>query len=277
MAESGTDGTFKLVNVPPNPYRLEIMAPGFSTFSQEVDVRNSVPIQVKAMLAVAGSQTTVTVEGAAEALEVDPSAHVDVDRSQLLKIPSSDPGGSLSQAIVYSTGGVAADGNGFFHPLGDHAQASLLIDGQPISDQQSKVYSTQLPTSAIQSMEVTTGTPDVEFGDKTSLVGQITTRSGLGSGRVFGNIGANFGSFGSAGGTLGLGFGTAKQALHRVARDHESDQQSSALRFSVDLQRDAFPAAQDGCGPRGNDVLRLKHVQIASGHLLRLGDAEERE
>jgi hypothetical protein len=59
-------------------------------------------------------------------------------------------------------------------------------------------------------MEVTTGTPDVEFGDKTSLVGQITTRSGLGSGRVFGNIGANFGSFGAAGGTFGLGFGTAK-------------------------------------------------------------------
>jgi hypothetical protein len=25
----------------------------------------------------------------------------------------------LSRAIIYTTGGVAADGNGFFHPLGD--------------------------------------------------------------------------------------------------------------------------------------------------------------
>ena len=128
----------------------------------------------------------------------------------LLKLPLSDPGGGLSQAITYSTGGVAADGNGFFHPLGDHAQVSFVIDGQPISDQQSKVFSTQLPASAIQSMEVTTGTPDAEFGDKTSLVAQITTRSGLGAGRVFGNIDATYGSFGTAGGSFGLGFGTAK-------------------------------------------------------------------
>ena len=59
----------------------------------------------------------------ADVLENDPSAHVDVDRTSMMKIPAFDPGGSLSQAIVYSTGGVAADGNGFFHPLGDHAQA----------------------------------------------------------------------------------------------------------------------------------------------------------
>ncbi len=128
----------------------------------------------------------------------------------MLKLSAVDPGGSLSQAIIYSTGGVAADGNGFFHPLGDHAQASFLIDGQPISDQQSKLFSTQLPTNAIQSMEITTGTPNVEFGDKTILVAQITTRSGLGAGKYFGNVDANYGSFGSSGGSVGLGYGTAK-------------------------------------------------------------------
>jgi hypothetical protein len=209
-AVSASDGSFRLTNIPANPYRLEITAAGFNVFAQNVDVRNSIPVPVKATLAVAGSTTSVVVEGAAEALETDPSAHVDVDRSQILKIPAFDPGGGLSQAIVYSTGGVAADGNGFFHPLGDHAQAAFLIDGQPISDQQSKVFSTQLPTSAIQSMQVTTGTPDAEFGDKTSLVAQITTRSGLGAGRVFGNVGANYGSFGSGGGTAGVGFGNEK-------------------------------------------------------------------
>ena len=116
----------------------------------------------------------------------------------------------MSQAITYSTGGVVADGNGLFHPLGDHAQSTFVIDGQPISDQQSKVFSTQLPTSAIQSMEVVTGTPDAEFGDKSSLVANITTRSGLGSPRMFGNVDATYGSFGSPGGSAGLGFGNAK-------------------------------------------------------------------
>jgi hypothetical protein len=210
MVQSGADGTFRLVNVPPNPYRVEVTAPGFSTFSQNVDVRNSIPIQLKATLAVAGAQTTVTVEGAAEALENQPSAHVDVDRSLILKLPAFDPAGGLSQAITFSTGGVVADGNGLFHPVGDHSQTSFVIDGQPISDQQSKIFSTQLPVSAIQSMEVVTGTPSAEFGDKTSLIAEITTRSGLGAGRTFGSIEAYYGSFGTTGGSVGLGFGNSK-------------------------------------------------------------------
>ncbi len=205
------DSMFRLVNIPPNQYHLEVTAKNFNAFTQDVTIRNSLPIQIKATLAVAGAATAVTVEAAgADVLELDPSAHVDSDRLQLAKIPALDPGAGLSQAIMYSTGGVAADGNGFFHPLGDHAQVGFVIDGQPISDQQSKVFSTQLPMSAVQSMELTTGSPNAEFGDKTSLVAQVTTRSGLGAGRWFGNVDASYGSFGTAGGSIGLGYGTAR-------------------------------------------------------------------
>jgi hypothetical protein len=208
-ATTDSDGTFRLTNIPPNPYHLEVKLPGFSGYSTDVTIRNAVPVQIKATLAVAGSKTTVTVEAAgADIIEVDPSAHVDTDRNLITKLPTVDPAAGLSQAIVYSTGGVAADGNGFFHPLGDHAQVSFMIDGQPISDQQSKVFSTQLPASAVQSMELVTGTPEAEFGDKTSLVANITTRSGLSAPHVFGNIDASYGSLGTAGGSIGLGFGS---------------------------------------------------------------------
>ena len=210
VAATGSDGTFRFSNIPPNSYHVEVTATGFAVFAQDVSIRNAVPIQFKAALAVASAQSSVTVEGAGDLIEVDPSAHIDADRSLLMKLPSVDPGGGLSQAITYSTGGVVADGNGLFHPLGDHAQSTFVIDGQPISDQQSKVFSTQLPTSAIQSMEVVTGTPDAEFGDKSSLVANITTRSGLGSPRMFGNVDATYGSFGSPGGSAGLGFGNSK-------------------------------------------------------------------
>ena len=208
---TASDGSFRLGNIPPNPYHLEVTAPGFSVFSEDVTIRSTVPVRVEAALRVEGNRSTVTVEATgADLLEVDPSAHVDADRTLIMKLPAVDAGGGLSQAIVYSTGGVAADANGFFHPLGDHGQVSFVIDGQPISDQQSKLFSTQLPTSAIQSMEAVTGTPAAEFGDKTSLVANITTRSGLGAGRVFGNLDANYGTFGTAGGSAGLGFGGAK-------------------------------------------------------------------
>jgi len=59
-------------------------------------------------------------------------------------------------------------------------------------------------------MELITGSPNAEFGDKTSLVAQVTTRSGLGSGRVFGEVATTDGSFGTIGGSVGLGYGNAK-------------------------------------------------------------------
>ena len=210
-AVASADGSFRLMNIPPNSYHLKVTAAGFNSFTQDIAIRNAVPLAVLATLEVAGAKTTVNVDaGSADMLEVNPSAHTDADRSLLSKLPVTDPGGGLSQAIEYSTGGVAADGNGLFHPLGDHAQVSFVIDGQPISDQQSKVFSTQLPTSAIQSMELTTGSPDAEFGDKTSLVANITTRSGLGVPHAFGNVDETYGSFGTVGTSIGLGFGSAR-------------------------------------------------------------------
>lgn len=209
--DSGPDGAFRLTNIPPNTYHLTVTAAGFSNFTQDVTIRSSVPVQIKAILPVAAAESTVTVEASGAAVvETDPSAHVDVDRSAFDRLPTSTPGGGLSDIITNSTGAVAADANGSFHPSGDHAQVSYLIDGQLISDQQSKIFSTSLPTSAIQSMELITGSPGAEFGDKTSLVAQVTTRSGLGSGKVFGDIDSSYGSFGTAGGGFGLGFGNTK-------------------------------------------------------------------
>jgi hypothetical protein len=218
------DGAFRLVNIPPNPYHLSVTVPGFEVYSQDIDVRNAIPIKAPVTLALSGEKTSVTVEATgADMLELTSSAHVDTDFSAMAKLPTIDPGAGLSQAITYSTGGVAADGNGFFHPLGDHAQVSFVIDGQPISDQQSKVFSTQLPTSAVQSMELTTGSPGAEFGDKTSLVANVTTRSALGAGRVFGNADVSYGSFATIASSVGIGFGNAKMGNFLAADGNSSN------------------------------------------------------
>src|SRR5256885_8568748 len=44
------------------------------------------------------------------------------------------------------------------------------------------------------------GAPPAEFGDKTSLVIKVTTRSGLGQTKPVGSVKASYGSFGSANG-----------------------------------------------------------------------------
>ncbi len=204
-------GSFQLNNVPQNPYRLVISAPGFDVATQAVEVRGAVPVTVKVTLTVAAETTSVTVESGGAMVESDPTAHQDVDRNSFLKLPTFDPADQLSQAVTYSTGAIAADANGFFHPLGDHGQTTFVIDGQPISDQQSKLFSTQLPAEAIQSMELITGSPDAEYGDKTSLVVNATTRSALGTPKTFGSINSDWGSFGAWGGSASLGVGGPKR------------------------------------------------------------------
>jgi hypothetical protein len=207
---TGDTGQFRFSNVPENHYELNASSAGFAPASQHVEVRSSVPIVVNLTLEIGAESTSISVRATTIEPEADPSAHIDIDRNLVLKLPEADPGAGLSATITHTTGGVAADANGFFHPLGDHAEASFVIDGQPISDQQIKVFSTQLPPTAVQSMEVTTGTPDAEFGDKTSLVAQVTTRSGLGQNGLRGSVDANYGSFGNAGGSIGLSAGSAK-------------------------------------------------------------------
>jgi carboxypeptidase family protein len=200
-------GAFRFNDVPPNNYQLAVSASGFSGTQQSVTVRTLVPITLQIPLGVQGVSSSIDVESSATLLENVPSTHTDVDQSLIAKLPLNSPGSGLSDVIILTSPGVAADSNGFFHPLGDHAQASIALDNQPISDQQSKAFSTQIPVNAIQSMEVITGAVPAEYGDKTSLVVNAITRSGLGLKRPAGSMSTQYGSFGSTTTETSLGFG----------------------------------------------------------------------
>src|SRR5205814_6824113 len=136
---------------------ITVEAQGFQTLERDVDVRTGVPITVDLTLALAGAMTTVSVVGHAEdLLERDPSAHTDIDQSLIAKLPLEASSG-LNQVVTLASPGVVSDSNGFFHPIGDHAQTQFSIDNQPVTDQQSRVYSNQISPDAVQSMEVITG------------------------------------------------------------------------------------------------------------------------
>ena len=204
-------GMFRFTNVPFNPYHIQVIAAGFAPSAQDVTIRTTVTVPVKFELTVAGITESVRVEaGAQDILENVPFAHSDLDLSTLNKLPTLSPGSGLSDAIILASPGVVADSNGFFHPLGDHAQTSFGIDGQPISDQQSKGFSTQIPVNAIENMEIVTGTPNAEFGDKTSLIVNATTRSGLGLSKPRGEVLAQYGSFGTPSLETNVGVGGPK-------------------------------------------------------------------
>ncbi len=110
--------------------------------------------------------------------------------------------------ITLASPGVVADSNGFFHPIGDHAQTQFSIDNQPVTDQQSRVYSNQISPDAVQSMEIITGVAPAEYGDKSSLVVHIVTKSGLDQPKPTGSASFGYGSFKSPTGELNIGGGS---------------------------------------------------------------------
>jgi hypothetical protein len=200
-------GQFVFSNVAFNPYRMSVSVKGFAPLSQDVEIRSSVGTSVKLTLQVESASSTVTVEATGDLIEDDPTFHTDVDRDLFIKVPLESQSSTLSSLVTLSTPGVAADSNGLFHGLGDHASNSFSVDGQSITDQQSKVFSNQLPADSIQSIEVISGAPPAEFGGKTSLVIVATTRSGQGVTKPTGSLNSSYGAFGSAtvGGDLAYG------------------------------------------------------------------------
>ncbi len=202
---SDSQGAFQVAAIPFGNYRLTASAPGFQESLRSISITSPVPVELHISLAVGGASTSVEVTGAS--LEVSPTARGTLDRSLLDHLPVQNQATGLSEIVTRTTPGVAADGNGFAHPLGEHADTSISIDNQPITDQQAKIFSNQISTSIVQTMEVITGAPPAEYGDKTSLIINVTTQSGLGKNKAFGSLSSQYSSFGtwSEGLTYGRG------------------------------------------------------------------------
>lgn len=207
-AMTDADGAFVISNVPFNPYHLTVSGKGFAPYAQDVDVRSTVPVTLNISLKVSGSTESVTVESdAGDLIENTSTFHTDVDRGLFDKLPLESQSSSLSSLVTLSSPGIAADSNGLFHGMGDHAENSFMVDGQPITDQQSKVFSNQIPLDSIASMEVIAGAPPAEYGEKTSVVINATTRSGQGITTPTGSITSSYGSFGTSTTSINLGYG----------------------------------------------------------------------
>jgi hypothetical protein len=206
-----TDGKFRFANVPFNPYHLIVSAEGFAPSSTDVEVRSTVPTAIALSLKIASAATTVTVEsGGVDLVENSPTFHTDVDRGLFDKMPLESASSSATSLVTLVSPGIAADSNGNMHALGDHAQTAFSIDGQMVTDQTSKVFSNQIPADSIQSIEVISGAPPAEFGDKTSLVIKVTTRSGMGVTTPTGTVTGSFGSFGTSTAGFNMAYGGEK-------------------------------------------------------------------
>jgi hypothetical protein len=211
QATADSAGHYRFTNLPFNPYHLTVAASGFSTFVGDVQVRSQVPLALTEALQVSAANTVVNVEASAgDLLENDPTFHTDVDRGAFDKLALESNSSGLSSLVTETSPGIAADSNGQLHGMGDHSSNTFSIDGQQESDQTSKVFSNQLPVNAVQSLEVIDGAPPAEYGGKTSVVIDVTTRSGQGVSTPTGSVTTSYGTFGSANATVDLAYGGEK-------------------------------------------------------------------
>ena len=205
-AVTDSAGNYQFSNLPYNSYHLVVSASGFGSLAEDANVQSSVPVVFKDVLRVGQSAESVTVTGS-DLIESDTTFHTDIDRGLINKLPLESQSSGLSSLVTLASPGVAADSNGLFHGLGDHASNAFYVDGQPITDQQSKVFSNQTPVNAVQSLQVISGAPPSQFGDKTSLDIIVSTRSGQGLTKPTGDFIASYGTFGSSNGILDFGIG----------------------------------------------------------------------
>jgi hypothetical protein len=206
--KSDASGHYVFTNIPEHTYRLRVSAKGFATAIQAITIHAGIPTVANLTLAIGGVTDVVNVNtNTSDQIEPDPSSHTDIDQQMIARLPVPQSSTGMSTLITLASPGVAADSNGMFHPLGEHSDTTYSIDGQPVSDQQSKTFSNQMDMSAIASVEVLDGVIPAEYGDKASLVAKTTTKSGLNTNGVHGSLTAGYGSFGSPTSGLTLSFG----------------------------------------------------------------------
>jgi outer membrane receptor protein involved in Fe transport len=208
-ATTSSSGAFKFSNLPFGAYRIVIRARDFAIAQQPVTVASILPQTLTIPLKVAAATQTVNVQ-ATGPLTTPTSLQTSVSRETFSKIPLESSTSAISSLVTLTTPGVTADSNGMIHGMGDHAENTYSLDGEPITDQMSKTFSNQLPSSAIQSVKVISGAPPAQYGDKTSLVIKVTTRSGEGVTSPTGSIHSSYGAFGTATSGFDVSYGGAK-------------------------------------------------------------------
>ncbi|HEV8169938.1 MAG TPA: carboxypeptidase regulatory-like domain-containing protein, partial [Pyrinomonadaceae bacterium] len=193
--QTDAQGSFKLVNLPFNTYKVRAEATGFQPAEDSIDLESTIPLNVELSLSLeqTTAAVTVTTDNAAM-LEPDrTSSDTDIGQTILERPVGAAPSRAI-ESIVASTPGFVTDDNGRMHPRGSESQVQYVVDGVPITDNMSAIFSTSLDARTLRTVEVLTGGIPAEFGDKLAGVINVNTRSGL-EGPTQGAISFSGGSF----------------------------------------------------------------------------------
>jgi hypothetical protein len=175
------EGKFRFVNVPFNPYSLEVEATGFKRSIQEVDVHTNAPIQIEVVLDVAISEEIleITAHSSEVRIEADKTSSETGLSTELVERAATGSPARAIQSLVSTAPGVAQDDGGRMHIRGAESGNQFLINGIPFTFNTSAIFSSGLDPRTASSAEILTGGLPAEYGNKLSGVVVLNTKSGL--------------------------------------------------------------------------------------------------
>ena len=137
-------GDLEVQRLPYGIYRVEIEQPGFAPISEPVDIRSSLPTELKVQLKLPTVNESVNVSATDTLIDPDQAGSV----SQIGTAPIQDrltsvPGRSL-QDLVNSQPGWLYEGNAVLHPRGSEYQTQFVVDGIPLTDNRSPSFGPEI-------------------------------------------------------------------------------------------------------------------------------------
>jgi Carboxypeptidase regulatory-like domain len=189
---SNEAGLYQFLDVPPGDYRLEATASGFAPYSaSKVSLVVKTPSTINIKLQVAGTQSSVTVEGQAPLINrTDASLGNTFEEAQLSQLPIADRNVvqllSLQPGVTYLGNQVNADTDtrtGAVNGLRSD-QSNVALDGIGVNDQNNGYAFTSVlnvPPDSVQEFRVTTANSNADSGYSSGAQVALVTKSGTNS------------------------------------------------------------------------------------------------
>jgi outer membrane cobalamin receptor len=245
----GPDGHYVAQDLPFGVYRLSLHAEGFAPWSDLVEIRSEVPVQVAVTLGVAPVTTQVQVNDSATL--VDPYSTgtlYAVGRQAIGEQAAAQPGRDLLDLVAQQPGWVY-EANGVLHPRGSEYDVQFVVDGLPLTQNRSPAFAPSFDVDDVESLRVLTANFPAEYGRKLGGIVEVSTGKDVPAG-WHGRFDAGGGSFSSLDATAGISFSEGPNRFSLSGQGFHTDRyldppvlanftnRGNAAGFSASYERD---------------------------------------
>jgi hypothetical protein len=202
FAELDSAGNFAMRNLPFATYDLYLVAPQGTAFIKRVVVHSAIAMRVDIETLPDFSKTEIIVTDT-HLEPTQPAVHSLFTAPIIQALPVTNPANGI-EAVLYNSPGIVPDEDGRMHMRGEDAMLQYVIDGIPLTTNQTRIYAPLFNTNFVESADLLRGAFDPEYGVATSGVLNISTKSGFDAPQ-FGHAEYSIGTFNNT--NQGVDFG----------------------------------------------------------------------